>query len=48
MNQLKKALKQMGIQDNEIDMSFLNEEQQKMIESAMQQIEKENDERDER
>ncbi len=48
MYQVKKALKQMGVQDSEVDLSSLSEEQQQMLQSVMQEIEKENDERGER
>lgn len=48
MHQVKKALKQIGIQDSEVDLSSLNEEQRQMLQSVMQEIEKENDERGER
>ena len=48
MHQVKKALKQIGVQDSEVDLSSLNEEQQQMLQSVMQEIEKENDERGER
>ena len=48
MNQVKKSLKQIGIQDSEVDISSLTEEQQQMIQSVMKEIEKENDERGER
>ena len=48
MHQVKKALKQIGVQDFEVDLSSLSEEQQQMLQSVMQEIEKENDERGER
>lgn len=48
MHQLKKALKQIGVQDSEVDLSSLSEEQQQMLQSVMKTIEKENDERGER
>lgn len=48
MHQVKKALKQIGTQDSELDISSLSEEQQQMLQSVMQEIEKENDERGER
>lgn len=48
MYQVKKALKQIGVQDSEVDLSSLSEEQQQMLQSVMQEIEKENDERGER
>lgn len=48
MHQVKKALKQIGVQDSEVDLSSLSEEQQQMLQSVMQEIEKENDERGER
>lgn len=48
MYQLKKALKQIGVQDSEVNISSLSEEQQQMLQSVMQEIEKENDERGER
>lgn len=48
MHQVKKALKQIGVQDSELDLSSLSEEQQQMLQSVMQEIEKENDERGER
>ena len=49
-HQVKKALKQIGVQDSEVDLSSLSEEQQQMLQSVMQEIEieKENDERGER
>ena len=47
MHQVKKALKQIGAQDFELDLSSLSEEQQQMLQSVMQEIEKENDERGE-
>lgn len=47
MYQIQKALKQIGIQDSEVDLSSLSEEQKQMIQSAIQEIEKENDERGE-
>lgn len=46
--QVKKALKQIEIQDSEVDISLVNEEQQQMLQSVIQEIEKENDERGER
>ena len=46
--QVKKALKQIGIQDSEVNISSVNEEQQQMLQSVIQEIEKENDERGER
>lgn len=48
IHQVKKALKQIGVQDSEVDLSSLSEEQQQMLQSVMQEIEKENDERGER
>lgn len=48
MHQVKKALKQIGVQDSEVDFSSLSEEEQQMLQSVMQEIEKENDERGER
>ena len=45
MHQIKKALKQIGIQGSEVDLSSLSEEQQQMLQSFIQEIEKENDER---
>lgn len=48
MYQVKKALKQIGVQDSEVDLSLLSEEQKQMLQSVMQEIEKENDERGER
>ena len=48
MYQVKKALKQIGIQDSEVDLSSLSEEQQQMLQSVIQGIEKENDERGKR
>lgn len=48
MHQVKKALKQIEVQDSEVDLSSLSEEQQQMLQSVMQEIEKENDERGER
>lgn len=48
MHQVKKALKQIGVQDSEVDLSSLSEEQQQMLQSVMQETEKENDERGER
>ena len=49
-HQVKKALKQIGVQDSEVDLSSLSEEQQQMLQSVMQEIEieKENHERGER
>ena len=47
MYQVKKALKQIGVQDSEVDLSSLSVEQQQMLQSVMQEIEKENDERGE-
>ena len=38
--QIKKALKQIGVQDSEFDLSLLSEEQQQMLQSFMQEIEK--------
>ncbi len=46
--QLKKALKQIGIQDSDVDLSLLDEEQQQMLQSIIQEIEKENGKRGER
>lgn len=46
--QVKKALKQIGIQGSEVDLSSLNEEQRQMLQSIMLEIEKENAERGER
>ena len=48
MYQVKKALKQIGIQDSEIDLSLLSEEQQQELQAIIQEIKKENDERGER
>ncbi len=48
MHQVKKALKQIGVQDSKVDISSLSEEQRQMLQSVMQEIEKENDERGER
>ena len=48
MYQIKKALKQIEIQDSEFDLSSLSEEQQQMLQSVMKEIEKENDKRGER
>ena len=48
MYQIKKALKQIGVQDSELDLSSLSEEQQQMLQSVMKEIEKENDKRGER
>jgi hypothetical protein len=48
MYQVKKALKQIGIQDSKVDLSLLDEEEQQVLQSIMQEIEKENDERGER
>ena len=45
--QVKKALKQIGVQSSDVDLSSLNEEQQQMLQSIMQEIEKENAERGE-
>lgn len=39
--QIKKALKQIKVQDSEVDISLLNEEQQQIIQSLIQEIEKE-------
>ena len=47
-NQIKKALKQIGIQGSKVDLSSLSEDQQQMLQSVMQEIEKENDERGEK
>ena len=48
MYQIKKALKQMGVQSSEVDMSSLSEEQKQILQSVIQEIKKENDERGER
>ena len=48
MHQVKKTLKQIGIQDSEVDLSSLSEEQQQIVQSVIQEIKKENDERGER
>ena len=48
IHQVKKALKQIGVQNQEIDLSFLDEEQKQIIQSVMQEIEKEDDKRGER
>ena len=48
MYQVKKALKQIGVQNSEVDISSLTKEQQQMLQFVMQEIEKENDERGER
>ena len=45
MYQVKKALKQIGVQNSKVDISSLSKEQQQMLQSVMQEIEKENDER---
>lgn len=45
--QIKKAVKQIGLQDSKFDLESLNEEQQQLIQSVMQEIEKENSERGE-
>ena len=39
------ALKQIGVQNSKVDISSLSKEQQQMLQSVMQEIEKENDER---
>ncbi len=46
INQFKRALKQIGIQGSEVDLSSLSKEKRKTLESVMQKIE--NDERGER
>ncbi len=46
--QVKKALKQMGIQNSKVNLSSLNKQQQKILQSVINEIEKENDERSER
>lgn len=48
IHQVKKALKQIWVQDSEVDLSSLSEEQRQMLQSVIQEIEKENDERGER
>lgn len=48
IHQVTKALKQIGIQDSKVDLSSLSEEQQQRLQSVMQEIEKENDERGEK
>lgn len=45
---MKKALKQIGADSSEVDLSLLDENQKKIIEDLIQQIEKENNERGER
>lgn len=46
--QVKKALKQIGAQDAQVDMSSLSVEKRQMVKSVMEEIRKESDERDER
>lgn len=48
MHQIKKALKQIGVQDSEVDLSSLSAEQRQRLQSVMQEIEKENGERGKR
>lgn len=48
MNQVKKSLKQIGIQDSEVDISSLTEEQQQMLQSVVKEIKEENAKRGER
>ena len=48
MYQAKKALNQIGIQDSKVDLSSLSEEQHNIIQTAMEEIEKENNERGEK
>lgn len=48
MHQVKKALKQIGVQNSKFDLSSLSEKQQQMLQYVMQEIEKENNERGER
>ena len=48
MYQVKKALNQIGIQDSKVDLSSLSEEQHNIIQTAMEEIEKENNERGEK
>ena len=48
MYQVKKALKQIGIQDSKVDLSLLSEEQHNIIQTVMKEIEKENNERGEK
>ena len=48
MYQIKKALKQIGVQDSKVDISLLSQEQQQMLQSIMQEIKKENDKRGEK
>ena len=45
---MKKALKQIGAQDAQVDMSSLSVEKRQMVKSVMEEIRKESDERDER
>ena len=48
MHQVKKALKQIGAQDSEVDFSSLSEKERQILQSVMQEIEEENDKRGER
>ena len=48
MYQVRKALKQIGIQDSKVDLSSLSEEQHNIIQTAIEKIEKENNERGEK
>lgn len=47
-HQMKKALNQIGVHGSEVDLSLLNENQRKLLQDIIQQIEKDNDERGER
>ena len=47
MHQVKKALKQITIQDSEVDLSSLSEKQRQVLQSVIQEIKQENDERGE-
>lgn len=47
-HQMKKALNQIGVHGSEVDLSLLNENQRKLLQDIIEQIEKENDERGER
>ena len=47
-NQVKRALKQLDVQHSEIDMSLLDEDKQQMLQSVVEEIEKEDNERGER
>lgn len=47
-NQVKRALQQVGVESNKIDMSSLDEDKQKMLQSVIDEIKKEKDKRGER